>query len=159
MLKLTTYCKVQCNEAEIVATAAVATLKPENAINLAATSTTGKRVILAMDLVLIPDVTILDSGSQLNFISEALQKKLGFTPTKRHQGISGIGESWLKSDRSVVVQIKSKTNGLSVCLEAFVLERIVPPQPITELNIGTGKYQGISSWPIQRSINPKKLIC
>lgn len=123
----------------------------ETAVNLAATAST-KCVLLATAVIWVQDINgdnvecraILDSGSQLNFITEACQQKLGFPTTRRSQGICGIGDSKLKADRRMNICIQSKSNGFSSNMEVYVLKHIASDQP--------NRILSTQDWPIPKNI-------
>ncbi|XP_058987609.1 uncharacterized protein LOC131806839 [Musca domestica] len=87
---------------------------------------------------------ILDSGSQINLVSERLVQRLGIEPIQTSLCIEGIGGRSRTANHRVNVELKSLTSKFRTRLEAFVLPNIVPPQPSTEIDI--------TSWPIPENI-------
>ncbi|XP_073821396.1 uncharacterized protein [Musca autumnalis] len=78
---------------------------------------------------------LLDSGSQVNFITERLVKRLGISMQKSTININGIGATNTRTNHRVNVALKSRINNYSNRLEAFVLPRILSPQPSQFINI------------------------
>ncbi|XP_073814297.1 uncharacterized protein [Musca autumnalis] len=78
---------------------------------------------------------LLDSGSQVNFITERLVKRLGISMQKSTININGIGATNTRTNHRVNVALKSRINNYSTRLEAFVLPRILSPQPSQFINI------------------------
>ncbi|XP_055855993.1 uncharacterized protein LOC129919168 [Episyrphus balteatus] len=87
---------------------------------------------------------LLDSGSQLNFITENLSKRLNILEFAETMRILGIGEGSKRSDKRVNITLKSKTTYFAVNFEAFVLRQITPSQPSRMINI--------ESWNIPKDI-------
>lgn len=87
---------------------------------------------------------ILDSGSQVNLVTERLVKQLGIQPKHSIISIEGIGASQKNCRHRINVNLQSKLNGFSSRLEAFVLPKIVNHQPSMLLNV--------SSWSIPKNI-------
>ncbi|XP_073820558.1 uncharacterized protein [Musca autumnalis] len=78
---------------------------------------------------------LLDSGSQVNFITERLVKRLGISMQKSTININGIGATNTRTNHRVNVALKSRINNYSTRLEAFVLPRILSPQPSQFINV------------------------
>lgn len=78
---------------------------------------------------------LLDSGSQINFVSERLVNRLGISTKPTSITISGIGSSNTKVNNRVNVELCSKFNNYTTRLEAAVLKQIISPQPSQIINI------------------------
>lgn len=87
---------------------------------------------------------LLDSGSQLNIVSERLIKRLGVLPKPTAINITGIGSTNTKVQRRVNIELHSRINNFSTRLEAAVLPQIISPQPSQSINI--------EEWPIPKTI-------
>lgn len=77
---------------------------------------------------------LLDSGSQSNFMSEALCKKLEITPYEVSKKINGIGLILSKINKQVDVLIKSHTTDFSMDIKCLVLPRITDRLPLISFN-------------------------
>ncbi|XP_017478109.1 PREDICTED: uncharacterized protein LOC108367917 [Rhagoletis zephyria] len=77
---------------------------------------------------------ILDSGSQVNFVTERLVKRIGIS-TKPSISISGIRSRSTKIQHRVNVALQSRINNFTTRLEAAVLPQIISPQPSQEIKI------------------------
>ncbi|XP_017475229.1 PREDICTED: uncharacterized protein LOC108365650 [Rhagoletis zephyria] len=78
---------------------------------------------------------ILDSGSQVNFVTERLVKRLGISTKPSSISISGIGSRSTKIQHRVNVALQSRINNFTTRLEAAVLPQIISPQPSQEIKI------------------------
>ena len=87
---------------------------------------------------------ILDSGSQINIVSERLIKRLSIAPAEASLCIDGIGRSQKRTTQRVNVQLHSMKTKFSTYVEAFVLPTIIPAQP--------HQYIDVSAWPIPSTI-------
>lgn len=87
---------------------------------------------------------ILDSGSQVNLVTERLVKQLGIQPKHNTISIEGIGTSRKNCRHRVNLTLHSKLNGFATNLEAFVLPKIVSEQPAMQINVST--------WPIPKNL-------
>lgn len=77
---------------------------------------------------------LLDSGSQVNFVTERLVKRLGIPMQPSSVNINGIGATNTRTQHRINVALHSRINGFSTPLEAFVLPRIISPQPSQFIN-------------------------
>ncbi|XP_055371970.1 uncharacterized protein LOC129605959 [Condylostylus longicornis] len=84
---------------------------------------------------------LLDSRSQLNFISEKLMRRLGLDAQKDKLDICGIGKCNLSSNGRVNIKISSKTTNYETTVEAYVIKEITNLQPHRQINI--------EEWPLQ----------
>ncbi|XP_055374926.1 uncharacterized protein LOC129607776 [Condylostylus longicornis] len=87
---------------------------------------------------------LLDSGSQVNLITERLQKKLGLDAIGESLDIHGVGNCQVQSRSRLNVKIMSKTSMFDTSIEANVIRSITTCQPQI--------YIDISQWPIPASI-------
>lgn len=88
---------------------------------------------------------ILDSGSQVNLITDHLYKKLGLSSCSDSLQISGIGAIRQRSQRRVNVTVASRCTDFNTQLDAFILSRIISQQPSQPIDI--------SQWNIPININ------
>ncbi|XP_036340110.1 uncharacterized protein LOC118749413 [Rhagoletis pomonella] len=110
-------------------------------------------VILATALVHLDnrnDVTItaralLDSASQLNFITERIAQLLKVRRSKTNVEISGIGAVTTTSQQISIVDVSSLHSGFSSVLETVILPSISSKQPQHRLNS--------TKWGIPTNIN------
>ncbi|XP_049308683.1 uncharacterized protein LOC125777638 [Bactrocera dorsalis] len=94
---------------------------------------------------LIPCRAILDSASQLNFITTRLANQLQIKKSKSSLAVSGIGDSEFIVNSSVNISIHSVHNSFSVNLESAVTPTITDYQPNYPLEV--------SDWDIPANIN------
>lgn len=87
---------------------------------------------------------LLDSGSQVNLITDRLVKRLNIPKQGSSMNIHGIGKSNTKAQHRVNVALESRINGFSTRLEALVLPRIVAPQPSQHIDI--------DEWPLPKNL-------
>lgn len=78
---------------------------------------------------------ILDSGSQVNLITEGLVHRLGLPARATSISINGIGTNRTKVQHRVNINLQSRLNKFSTHLEAFVLPQIISPQPAQPFTI------------------------
>ncbi|XP_064553360.1 uncharacterized protein LOC135438811 isoform X1 [Drosophila montana] len=95
--------------------------------------------------VFIPCRALLDSGSQLNFITARLVKQLQLKTHHAAVSISGIGESTLSSNMSTDISAQSRDRSFSTSFSAVVTRTITDYQPHFGLDI--------SGWNIPKNIS------
>ncbi|XP_064537394.1 uncharacterized protein LOC135427725 [Drosophila montana] len=95
--------------------------------------------------VFIPCRALLDSGSQLNFITARLVKQLQLKTHHAAVSISGIGESTLSSNMSTDISAQSRDRSFSTSFSAVVTRGITDYQPYFGLDI--------SGWNIPKNIS------
>ncbi|XP_017465034.1 PREDICTED: uncharacterized protein LOC108358305 [Rhagoletis zephyria] len=78
---------------------------------------------------------ILNSDSQVNFVTERLVKRLGISTKPSPISISGIESRSTKIQHRVNVALQSRINNFTTRLEAAVLPQIISPQPSQEIKI------------------------
>ncbi|XP_036341048.1 uncharacterized protein LOC118750434 [Rhagoletis pomonella] len=88
---------------------------------------------------------LLDSASQLNFVSERTAQMLKASRTKIAMEICGIGALRTKAKYIAVVGLKSLHTGFSSSLEAVIMPSISSSQPRTTIDI--------VRWGIPKNIN------
>ena len=77
---------------------------------------------------------LLDSGSQSNFISERLCKKLNLPYNKISHAIKGVGDTLTSISKQVNVSIKSCCNNFETNLSCLVLSCITDRLPVMSFN-------------------------
>lgn len=87
---------------------------------------------------------LLDSGSQLNFMTERLASQLNLRLSKRNCCVGGIGEALVDIRGSTSTSVQSRLNSFKINLECMVLKRITTLQPISRIDI--------SGWEIPKNI-------
>lgn len=87
---------------------------------------------------------LLDSGSQINCISDGLVKRLGIPKQPTSANINGIGSTKTKIQHRVNVMLHSRINGFATQFEAFVLPRIISPQP--------AQFIEVSEWKVPKNL-------
>lgn len=100
-------------------------------------------VFLATALVIVRDKNgrrrqcrvILDSGSQVNFVSKRYANLLQLTCKKSLLSISGIGDNRLSSRACSELKVESRTNEFSINISCYILPNIVGelvscPEPV-----------------------------
>ncbi|KAH8318621.1 hypothetical protein KR059_002949, partial [Drosophila kikkawai] len=87
---------------------------------------------------------LLDSGSQINAISERAIQKLSLKTTNSMLKINGIGGKAHTSSSRVNVEIKSKYGNFASRLEAMVMPHIVADQPTYPISTENWKIPNIT---------------
>ncbi|XP_075167643.1 uncharacterized protein LOC142239752 [Haematobia irritans] len=87
---------------------------------------------------------ILDSGSQVNLITERLVARLGLPTRSITMSISGIGRNQTKVQHRVNIMLQSRSKNFSTRLEAFVLLKIITPQ--------SAQFIRIDKWLIPNNV-------
>ena len=72
---------------------------------------------------------LLDSGSQVNLITQRIHNRLGASAQGTQHFIQGIGKSCRESKGRINLELQSLSSNFNRRMEAFVLKTIVPPQP------------------------------
>lgn len=88
---------------------------------------------------------LLDSGSQINIVTERLIRRLSIKPKQTALSIEGVGGNSRQTTQRISVKFESTTSGYSSRLEAYVLPNIIPPQPSRSFDT--------SSWSIPNKIS------
>lgn len=81
-----------------------------------------------------PVRTLLDSGSQLNLITEECSRRLNLKLKTNYQNLCGVGTVNLMSNYKVTATVKSRLNSFKFQEEFSVLETICSYQPEFNLN-------------------------
>ncbi|XP_037957896.1 uncharacterized protein LOC119687597 [Teleopsis dalmanni] len=87
---------------------------------------------------------VLDSGSQINIVTERLASRLGLQVSSSSICIEDIGIGKLSSKSRTTLFVQSKVTDYKTILEAFVLPKIVSNQPSQHLQI--------SNWNLPNNI-------
>lgn len=87
---------------------------------------------------------LLDSGSQLSFVTERLANELGLHRSKADVCVSGVGGAETQVKYKTMITIKSKINHFETTIEACVLPKITGFQPY--------RFVDISDWIIPKNI-------
>ncbi|XP_062713425.1 uncharacterized protein LOC134290324 [Aedes albopictus] len=82
---------------------------------------------------------LIDSGSQSNFISKKLARRLCLKPERVSVPITGIGEATVTVTQSVVSTILSKHGEFSSALEFLVLPKPTAELPSSNVDVSTWK--------------------
>ena len=88
--------------------------------------------------------SLLESGLQVNLITDRLVKRHNIAKQTSSVNISRIGDSNTKTHHRVNVALHSRINEFSTRLEALLLPRIIAPQPSQFINI--------NEWPIPKNL-------
>ncbi|XP_075157834.1 uncharacterized protein LOC142231101 [Haematobia irritans] len=99
-------------------------------------------VILATAVVLVRDGSgefqlcraLLDSGSQVNLITETLARQLNLTKRKKMIDIVGVGGVSSKMKYEVVTSVRSRYNEEEYVIDLLVMNRIAGYQPTLDIN-------------------------
>jgi len=82
----------------------------------------------------MPCRAILDSASQLNFITSRLASQLNLNHRRSQTSISGIGESSMISDKTVDILVQSRDASFGAAFTAVVTHSISDYQPHFNIN-------------------------
>lgn len=80
---------------------------------------------------------LLDSGSQINFVSKEACKKLGVTPKQDHIPVKGINGQLTNAYESTQLTIKSRFNSFKHTLRFMVVPKITDNLPIISLEVNS----------------------
>jgi len=72
---------------------------------------------------------LLDSGSQVNLITEGLVQSLSLQKQQKHINVLGVGEACANITQKVETTIRSRLNGFKTETEFFVLPTISSKHP------------------------------
>ncbi|XP_053692239.1 uncharacterized protein LOC128740701 [Sabethes cyaneus] len=112
-------------------------------IVLSANETKASRsVLLATALVILEDHfgnsilarALLDSGSQLCFMSENISQRLKFKRSKETLSISGIGQTTKKCKQSVVARIRSRVSCFAEKETFYVIPQVTQNLPLARID-------------------------
>lgn len=78
---------------------------------------------------------LLDSGSQLNFVTERMSQHLRLPRKKINIEINGIGETSAVAQHMCTFKVKSLVGGFTVEIDAIILPSITSHQPHTRIDI------------------------
>lgn len=78
---------------------------------------------------------LLDSGSQHNFMTESLTRRLNLNRIKASCSIIGINDASHTSSYKVTTTIKSRVYDYSLCLEFFALPNLTSKLPLMPVNL------------------------
>lgn len=87
----------------------------------------------------------MDSGSQINLVTERVISKLSLQPSDSSLSIEGVGRKTRKVAQRVNFELRSHSGSYSTRVEAFVLPNIVSPQPTQTLDT--------SDWSLPQNIS------
>uniref|UniRef100_A0A1A9ZRN3 DUF1758 domain-containing protein n=1 Tax=Glossina pallidipes TaxID=7398 RepID=A0A1A9ZRN3_GLOPL len=87
---------------------------------------------------------ILDSGSQVNLVSERLTRKLGASTSETSLRIDGIFNGQKRATRRVNVKLSSRDASFTTDLEASIFPSIIPRQPNHSLDVSEWKIPNIN---------------
>ncbi|XP_062551973.1 uncharacterized protein LOC134217211 [Armigeres subalbatus] len=124
-----------------------------NTVLSSTTHTLPNTVILSTALINISDGNgnttiaraLLDSGSQLCFMSQRLAQKLNFKRRRECLPIKGIGQAATCSTQSITAWIHSRVSHYTVLMQFYVLPKVTADLPLSKLDI--------SKWTFPKGIN------
>lgn len=124
---------------------------PVTSANLSRQQTTSQQVLLPTARINVYDKhghlhecrALLDSGSQSNFISRDLAKRLGLSQKPTSFFIAGIGNSSSQANTFTQIRIKSRFNAYIADLDCLILNEITGNLPVSSLNVELEIPQGI----------------
>ena len=77
---------------------------------------------------------LLDSGAQINLMTDKMQKKLGVVYKKTDLEVQGIGAAKTEARKRLTIHIKSPVSKYETDLEVFTLKKIANEQPEKEID-------------------------
>nr|XP_029732110.1 uncharacterized protein LOC115268197 [Aedes albopictus] len=112
-------------------------------LNCATNTNEQKAVLLSTAVVNILDVhgqtklcrVLLDSGSQLHLITEAMANLLGITRTRCSTSVVGVNGKQTPIKHKMAVQFGSRINDFSQRIECLIVPRIASVLPASKLNV------------------------
>lgn len=77
---------------------------------------------------------VLDAGSQINLITDRMQKKLGCKPRTMSMTVEGVGVNETRMRHQITIQFQSKINDFTTKVDAHIIPKIVSNQPMQFLS-------------------------
>lgn len=113
-----------------------------NTVLSSTTQTLPNTVLLSTALINISDGygnttvarALLDSGSQLCFISEKFAQKMKFQRRRECLPIKGIGQAGTCSTQSITAWIRSRVSHYTVLMQFFVLPKVTAELPVRRID-------------------------
>ncbi|XP_037038490.1 uncharacterized protein LOC119076010 [Bradysia coprophila] len=87
---------------------------------------------------------LLDSGAQLNVMSERMLQKTGLSCTPANMQIIGLGEVLASSSKRTTINMASMHSNFTTSLEVFIMKTVTTCQPLKEVNV--------SDWKIPKAV-------
>lgn len=87
---------------------------------------------------------LLDSGSQLSFVTERLQRKLGVSSSKHNLQLAGIGQYQVDMKGRVNLELSSGSHGFKTTMEFFIIPKIIGQMPTRNISV--------EGWPLPKNI-------
>lgn len=103
---------------------------------------TAKINVLNKDGSWIEARALLDSGSQSNFVTEKLLRKLNIDTKPTNTSVNGIGGVSGKLNQKVSTEIKSRCSEYQKSIELLVTPNIVERTPISKINVVSSSIPG-----------------
>ncbi|XP_017465524.1 PREDICTED: uncharacterized protein LOC108358601 [Rhagoletis zephyria] len=127
-------------------------------------SSKGSQVILATAMILVKDSTgayrlgraLLDSCSQVNFITDDFAQKLRLRREKYHIGICSIGESQTNLKARTTTTITSRTSSLTLSLQ-FGNTSHIAYQPNSEIDTSTWNLPANTKLAEEQFLKPRRI--
>ncbi|XP_065087718.1 uncharacterized protein LOC135709340 [Ochlerotatus camptorhynchus] len=91
-----------------------------------------------------PCRVLLDSGSQVNFLSKPMADRLATERRPAHVPIAGIGGSKTYAKEKMMVEVESRHSDFCTTIECLVVPEITGAIPATKINV--------SAWPIDTDL-------
>ncbi|XP_038116869.1 uncharacterized protein LOC119769052 [Culex quinquefasciatus] len=88
----------------------------------------------------VPCRILMDSGSQVNFISKSMAARLKLPKTASNVPICGIGDVKTYAKESVIVQLQSRVSNFTANAQCFVVPKVTGTVPSSPVDI--------TEWPI-----------
>lgn len=101
--------------------------------------------------------SLLDSGSQLNFVSERLAVQLGLRRQHALTDIDGIGDTHTSVRHYVTITFQSRINSFTTQLDFYVLPRISAHQPEFHFDISEWNFPTDITLADPAFYNPQKI--
>ncbi|XP_017481149.1 PREDICTED: uncharacterized protein LOC108370339 [Rhagoletis zephyria] len=122
------------------------------------------QVILATAMVLVKDSTgayklgraLLDSCSQVNFITDDFAQRLHLRPERHHIGIRSIGDSLTNLKARTTTTIKSRTSAFELSLQ-FGITSHIAYQPDAEIDTSTWNLPANTTLADEEFFKPRRI--
>jgi hypothetical protein len=106
----------------------------------------------------VPCRVLLDSASQVNFISEKCVQRLKLSKNKKQVSIQGVNNVNTATHHSVSIHLRSRRSNWHASINCAVLPHITSNTPATKLDTTTWKIPTEYSWQMKTFINREQLI-
>ncbi|XP_011687034.1 PREDICTED: uncharacterized protein LOC105449476 [Wasmannia auropunctata] len=127
------------------------TISPSPVVSHAANCLSSTQVLLSTALVNATDCqgvsqtcrALLDSGSQFNFVTEDLVRRLGLSTKSINVPVVGINQSWIHAQEMVKIKISSKRHAFNITINCLLADPTFYQSTDIEMLLGAEVFWSI----------------